>query len=124
MSRKTRSSKVSAVVAAAILAAPVVASAQQVTIVYPVDEGTYPITDPGPGPLFYSYLTASFSVTCAGGPNVVEWGFDDTVVGSTRFYDQISEQQVWKLEGGRHRFWVDAGPYCGGDESVRFEIGS
>ena len=124
MTRTTRiASKTCALAAAVLLASPVAASAQEVTIVYPIDGGTYPITDPSPGPLYSSYFTASFSVSCGGGPHLVEWGFDDDVaVGSALFYDQVSEQQVWKLTGGRHRFWVDAGS-CG-DDSVRFQIGS
>ena len=95
--------------------------AQNVTIVYPINEGTYPITDPGPGKLGSAYFTASFSVTCSGGSHVVKWGFDNDEIGSAKFYDQISEQQVWKLPGGTHVFWVDAGK-CGG-EKIKFNIG-
>ena len=97
------------------------AYAQNVTIVYPINGGTYPITDPGPGTLSSAYLTASFSVTCSGGSHAVKWGFDNDAIGSAKFYDQVSEQQVWKLPGGPHVFWVDAGK-CG-SEKVKFRIG-
>jgi len=93
----------------------------KVNIVYPIDGGSYPITDPALGGLGSAYITASFSVTCSGGPYNVSWGFDEGAVGSAQFYDQLSEQQVWKLMGGVHVFWVDAGT-CGNDE-VAFTVG-
>ena len=107
-------------VAAVGLAGP--ASAQnKVNIVYPIQGATYPITDPAPGTLSSHYLTASFSVTCSGGSHNVEWSFDTDTIGSAKFYDQISVQQVWKLPGGKHLFWVDAGN-CG-KERVTFKVG-
>ncbi len=93
-----------------------------VNIVYPISGGTYPITDPAPGALGSAYFTSSFGATCSGGAHTVKWGVDKTQLGSARFYDQLSEQQVWKLEGGKHIFWVDAGR-CGA-EKVRFKIGN
>jgi len=101
------------------LVAPAVA--QNVTIVYPMDGGTYPITDPAPGALRSHYFTASFSVTCQGDHDV-KWGFDGSPVGENRFYDMVSVQQVWKLPGGKHEFYVDAGR-CG-SERVTFAIGN
>ncbi len=98
------------------------AAAQNVTIVYPVDGETYPKSDPAPGGLSSSYFTSSFSVTCPGGPYPVEWGFDGTPVGQAEFYDMISAQQVWKLPGGGHEFYVDAGR-CGRDR-VKFAVGN
>ncbi|HWM89469.1 MAG TPA: hypothetical protein VN493_01740 [Thermoanaerobaculia bacterium] len=92
-----------------------------VNIVYPIDGGSYPITDPLPGALHSAYFTSSFSVTCAGGPRSVKWGFDNTSVGSATFYDQFSAQFVHKLPGGWHTFWVISD--CG-DSRVRFHIGS
>ena len=101
------------------LAAP--ASAQTaVNIVYPINGGIYPITDPAPGPLNSAYFTASFSVTCSG-DHKVEWGFDGTSVGQEKFYDQTSVQQVYKLPGGRHSFWVRSD--CG-NSRVKFRIGN
>jgi hypothetical protein len=38
------------------------------------------------------------------------------------FYDQLSEQQVWKLPAAKHVFWVDA-ERCG-KQKVLFEIGN
>ncbi len=93
----------------------------EVNIVYPINGGSYPITDPAPGALGSAYFTASFAVTCPGGGHAVKWGFDRNSVGSANFYDQMSAQQVWKLLGGTHTFWVDAGK-CG-TEKVKFEIG-
>jgi hypothetical protein len=92
-----------------------------VNIVYPIDGGSYPITNPAPGVLSSAYFTSSFSVTCQGGPRAVKWGFDATTVGSASFYDQFSAQFVHKLPGGWHTFWVSSD--CG-DSRVRFYIGS
>ena len=101
--------------------APALAQAP-VNIVYPIDGGTYPITDPAPGVLSSHYFTSSFSVTCGGGGHVVKWGFDSTTVGTATFYDMFSAQFVHKLPGGNHTFWVDAGN-CGNSQ-VRFRIGN
>jgi hypothetical protein len=92
-----------------------------VNIVYPINGGTYPITDPAPGALFSHYFTSSFSVTCQG-DHSVEWGYDaNPPVGSATFYDQFSAQFVHKLPGGTHTFWVRSN--CGSD-SVKFRIGN
>ncbi len=109
----------STLIAVVVFAAP--AAAQNVTIVYPIDGETYPITDPAPGALHSHYFTASFSVTCQGDHDV-EWGFDGGSVGKARFYDMLSTQQVWKLPGGKHEFYVNAGR-CG-TERVAFVIGN
>lgn len=93
-----------------------------VNIVYPIDGGSYPITGPGAGPLDSSYITLSFGVSCAGGVNRVKWGVDGDTLGTLEFYDQTTVQQVWKLPGGAHEFWVDASQ-CG-QKSVRFSVGS
>jgi hypothetical protein len=58
------------------LTAPAGADQVPINIVYPINGATYPLTDPGPGPLRSAYFTSSFSVTCSGGPHKVEWGFD------------------------------------------------
>jgi hypothetical protein len=92
-----------------------------VNIVYPITGGTYPIQNPAPGPLSSAYITSSFSVTCQGGSHTVRWGFDGTTIGSAVFYDQLSEQQVWKLPGGSHLFWVSSD--CGYQE-VKFAVGN
>ena len=105
----------------ALIGACNLAMAQNVTIVYPIAGQSYPITDPAPGALQSAYIGASFSVTCSGGPHSVKWGFDGTSLGTAEFYDQISEQQVWKLPGGGHVFYVDAGR-CGAKE-IKFSVG-
>lgn len=93
-----------------------------VNIVYPIDGSMVPITDPPPGGLSSAYITVSFSVTC-GGDDTVEWGFDSfPPIGEARFYDQITVQQVYKLTGGPHVFWVQS-PGCG-DDRVKFRVGS
>jgi hypothetical protein len=97
------------------------AASAGVNIVYPIDGGTYPITDPATGALKSAYFTTSFGVTCSGGAHGVKWGVDKIQLGSAKFYDQLSEQQVWKLQGGEHVFWVDAGR-CG-SQKVKFMIG-
>lgn len=109
-----------AALALCLVAAPAGAQAP-VNIVYPIDGGIYPITDPLPGALFSAYFTSSFSVTCPGGQHSVKWGFDNTTVGSATFYDQFSAQFVHKLPGGDHIFWVSSS--CG-DSRVRFRIGN
>ena len=110
------------ILAVAVLSSLAGTASAAVNIVYPIDGGTYPIADPAPGALKSAYFTTSFSVTCGGGSHGVKWGVDKTQLGQARFYDQISEQQVWKLPGGKHIFWVNAGR-CGG-QKVLFKIGN
>ncbi|MCI0695894.1 hypothetical protein L0337_28320 [candidate division KSB1 bacterium] len=93
-------------------------SQSAVNIVYPIDGGTYPITDPACG-VRSAYFTASFSTTCAGGPHTVKWGFDGRTLGKASFYDQFSAQFTWKLPAGAHRFWVESD--CG-KGAVKFKI--
>jgi hypothetical protein len=116
-----------ALIALVGLAGPTQAAGQVdgVNIVYPIDGGTYPITDPGPGGLGSAYFASSFSVKCGGGPGTVEWGFNaSAALGSARFYDQTSVQFVHKLPGGAHYFWVRSD--CGRvrEGTVKFRIGS
>ncbi len=93
----------------------------KVNIVYPIKGATYPFTDPAPGRLKSAYFTASFSVTCGGGPYNVQWGFNSApALGSANFYDQTSIQFVHKLPGGAHVFWVKSD--CG-ENKVEFKIG-
>lgn len=92
-----------------------------VNIVYPIDGASYPVVDITPrGTVASTYLTASFSTTCEGGPYDVEWGFDGSTSGKGTFYDQMSVQFVAKLPAGPHEFWVTSG--CG-KAVVKFEIG-
>ena len=98
---------------------------EPVNIVYPINGGAYPRTDPVPGGLSSAYLTFSFSVTIGGGPVRVTWGINRAVLGEARCYDQFSAQQVWKMRGGRHRFWVRASR--GGtthSDAVTFAVGT
>ena len=76
-----------------------------VNIAYPVDGETYT-----------NYFTSSFSTTCPGGQNDVEWGFDGTTVGKSTFYDQFSAQFSHKLPPGKHTFYVKSS--CGSNEVV------
>ena len=92
----------------------------KVNIVYPINGGSYPIMDPGPGELNSAYFTTSFSVTCSG-DHQVKWGFDSApALGTSRFYDQTSIQFVHKLPGGSHIFWVMSD--CA-ENKVKFTIG-
>jgi hypothetical protein len=94
----------------------------KVNIVYPINGSIIPIMDPAPGALNSAYFTASFSVTCHGGPHNAKWGFDGVAaVGSAQFYDQTSVQLVHKLPGGNHVFWVKSD--CG-KNSVKFLVGN
>ena len=97
---------------------------EPVNIVYPIDGSTYPIMDPAAGPLSSAYLTFSFSLTAGGGPTSVHWGVDEDELGTAKFYDQFSAQQVWKLAGGEHKFWVTTTGGGGSlDDSVGFMVG-
>ena len=93
-------------------------SQSPVNIVYPIDGGTYPITDPD-CKVRSAYFTSSFSTTCSGGPHTVKWGFDGNSIGGAEFYDQFSGQFTWKLPSGTHTFEVSSD--CGTAE-VKFEI--
>jgi hypothetical protein len=114
-----------AVVVAVCVAATSESPADQVrvNIAYPIDGATYPLMNPPSAALSSLYFTASFSVTCGGGPHKVEWGFDSSAgLGAISFYDQTTLQFVHKLPGGAHSFWVTA-PNCGKNR-VRFKIGN
>ena len=91
-----------------------------VNIVYPVNGASYPLVDPAPGGVKSAYVTFSFSTTCPGGGNQVEWGVDGQTLGKADYYDQYSAQFVWKLPGGTHVFWVRSS--CGQDK-VQFQVG-
>ena len=91
-----------------------------VNIVYPLSGQIYPVTDPPAGPLRSALVTASFSLTCGGGPHSARWGFDGDGLGSAEFYDQLSVQFVHKLPGGKHVFFVSSD--CG-DDKVQLQIG-
>lgn len=92
-----------------------------VNIVYPINGATYPLIDPGPGALNSAYVSISFSLTCGGGRHEVEWGVDGDIWGKAMFYDMFAHDQVVKVAGGKHTFWVRAS--CGEDE-VAFLVGS
>lgn len=86
-------------------------SAVPVNIVYPINGASYPVVSPG---AHAEYITLSFGATCGGGPHNVRWGVDGTSLGSAKYYDQISVQQVYKLASGNHTFWVSTP--CGNDK--------
>ncbi len=90
-----------------------------VNIVYPINNGTYPITDPSNPSLNSAYITFSFSVTRGGGGNVVKWGVDNDTLGEAKYYDMFSAQFVWKVAGGQHKFWVQGDS---GSDSVIFNV--
>lgn len=89
-----------------------------VNIVYPIDGGVYPKSDPTCKAKSL-YFNASFSVTCGGGAHNVTWGFDGATLAKAEFYDQFTAQFTWKLAAGTHQFWVKSD--CGG-AAVKFEI--
>lgn len=92
-----------------------------VNIVYPVNGATYPKVDPAPAtPISSVYQPFSFSVTCPGGSQIVEWGLDGQTLGEARYYDEFSTQFVWKVSGGKHIFWVRTD--CG-ENKVAFMVG-
>lgn len=79
-----------------------------VNIVYPIMGHSY-----------NNYFTSSFSVTCPGGSNVVEWALDGNVIGRQEFYDQTTVQFSQKLPQGTHTLYVKS--TCGADR-VKFDI--
>ena len=89
-----------------------------VNIVYPIQGGTFPKTDPA-GNVQSAYVTFSFSVTKGGGSYDVEWGVDNQTLGQAKYYDMYSAQFVWKLPGGKHEFWVRGDS---GSDSVSFMV--
>jgi len=93
-------------------------SQSPVNIVYPIDGASYPIVD-ADCKVKSAYFTASFGVTCGGGPRSVKWGVNSTSLGSAKFYDQFSAQFTWKLPAGAHTFWVESS--CG-SAKVKFKI--
>ena len=92
-----------------LLSAPVDATINaDVNIVYPLQGST--VTN---------YFNSSFSTTCPGGANKVEWYFDGVLTGSAEFYDQFSAQFQNKLPSGNHSLKVVSS--CGGD-GVTFDV--
>ncbi|XCN72311.1 MAG: hypothetical protein Q3M24_18715 [Candidatus Electrothrix aestuarii] len=90
-----------------------------VKIVYPIAGSAYPIVE-ADSLAASAYITASFSITLAGGPHKVKWGFDKELVGNAIFYDQFSAQFVWNLAAGEHTFSVASED--GSKELVQFEV--
>jgi hypothetical protein len=94
----------------------------KVQIIYPLNGMRYPITDPPPGRLRSAYVPISFGVINTGGPHRIQWGFDKTpILGTMRCYNQATVQQVYKLPGGPHTFWVKTD---GGNAVVKFRVGA
>ena len=53
--------------------------------------------------------------------NDIVWGIDKNTLGRGKHYNQQSSHLVWKLEEGRHTFWMESGN-CDKKE-VEFFIG-
>jgi hypothetical protein len=90
-----------------------------IKIVYPAEGGTYPIAE-SDSLVTAAYITVSFSITAAGGPCKVKWGFDSVSIGGTTFYDQFSAQFTWNLSAGEHTVHVASDD--GSKAGVRFEV--
>ena len=89
-----------------------------VNIVYPINGEAFPKIDPRPN-LNSAYVTFSFSVTKSGGAYNVKWGVNNQTLGEATYYDMYSAQFVWKLPGGKHKFWVQGDS---GSDSVTFTV--
>ncbi|MCI5221126.1 MAG: hypothetical protein D3924_00225 [Candidatus Electrothrix sp. AR4] len=76
-----------------------------ITIVYPIEGGAYPIIE-SDSLASAACFTASFSITSAGGPHKVKWGFDGMAIGGATFFDQFSNQFTWNLPAGEHVFHI------------------
>lgn len=94
-------------------------SQSSIQIVYPVEGGTYPVAK-SDGLASSAYVTVSFSMTSAGGPRKMKWGFDGEALGTTTFYDQCSVQFTWDFSAGGHSFHVAADD--GSKAVVQFEV--
>jgi len=80
-----------------------------VNIAYPISGGSN-----------NNYFKVSFSVTCPGGMNKVQWAFDTTnVVGNATFYDNFNTQFLHKLPSGWHT--IDVLASCG-QEHMKFFV--
>jgi hypothetical protein len=94
----------------------------KIQIIYPLNGMTYPITDPPPAKLRSAYIPISFGIINTGGPRVIQWGFDRLpAIGTLKCYNQATVQQVYKLPGGAHTFWVKT---SGSSSIVKFKIGA
>lgn len=76
-----------------------------IQIVYPINGASYPVIT-SDSLASAAYFTASFSITAAGGPYKIKWGFDGAPIGGATFYDQFSAQFTWELPAGEHTFHI------------------
>lgn len=90
-----------------------------IRIVYPIEGAAYPIIE-SDSLASSAHITASFSITSAGGPHKVKWGFDKELIGTTSFYDHFSAQFTWNLAAGEHTFCVASDD--GKRTLIRFEV--
>jgi len=90
-----------------------------IRIVYPIEGGSYPVII-SDNLSSSAHVTVSFSITAAGGPYKIKWGFDGTPIGGTTFYDQFTSQFMWELPAGPHTFHIVCSK--GNKAKVNFEI--
>jgi len=101
--------------AGALLVGLLVAGASSAVVNPPVSIA-YPIS----GSSNNNYFKVSFTVTCPGGMNKVEWAFDTTnTVGRATFYDNFNTQFLHKLPTGWHT--IDVVSSCG-QEHMKFFV--
>ncbi|MBY0572509.1 MAG: hypothetical protein K2P84_02410 [Undibacterium sp.] len=66
-----------------------------------------------------NYFHVYFTTTCPGGQNTVKWVLDNTLVGTTTFYDVASIQFAHKLPLGWHSLTVSSS--CG-QQQIKFQV--
>jgi hypothetical protein len=99
----------------AVFAASVVAAAAVSAAVNPPVSIAYPISASSND----NYFKVSFTSTCSGGMNKIQWAFDGVVAGSATFYDNYNTQFLHKLPSGWHVLEVKA--TCGA-EAIKFFV--
>ena len=90
-----------------------------IRIVYPIKGGTYPVVK-SDSLASSAYFTVSFSITAAGGPHKIKWGFNGNPIGGAAFFDQFSAQFTWELPAGEHLLNILCS--TGSKEAVNFII--
>lgn len=94
----------------------------EVKIIYPFAGANLPQTDPPPGSLSSYHATISFMAVCPEGQHSLRWLINNQQLGELEFYDQVTVQFTYKLEGGGHHLKVESDERCGYDE-IKFIVG-
>ena len=79
------------------------------------------IASPINGSIVANDFYSSFTVTCPGGQNWVQWFFDGAQIGKAAFYDTAGVHFAYRLaSGATHSLRVTTS--CGGGDGVVFKV--